>query len=425
MSMPRVSVIIPAFNQGQYLSSAIDSALNQTHRDVEVVVVDDGSTDGTGDVLPGYERDRRVRILRQTNSGVGTARNNGFNASTGSLVCFLDADDYYHPDRLARQIATFAESPGVGFAYCDIVRVDAKGAVADDYEVGRARQVTCGDIFESLLQGGYFPPHTVILRREIFERSGGFDPALGGHADLDLWLRLAGDGVHADFLPEKLAYYRLHDNSMSRDETHMRNTRRLALEKAVRAHPDRAAAALSALQNLGHDLHAANGWLKERLAEYRPYVEDESPWFTYDFVERVGDGRLNRGNPDAAAAWDVRMNGEATRALLLHPPATMTFALPDCSSGVLRGAVGLHPDVWARTGPTAFEVFLDGYPVFKRVVDPRNAAHRRWLQFEIDVPATSTPHSIAFATDALETRAHQWALWRSLRYFRTTERSAR
>jgi glycosyltransferase involved in cell wall biosynthesis len=422
--MPRVSVVIPAFNQAQFLGAAIDSALHQTHRDLEVVVVDDGSTDSTGDVLASYAQRRAVRVVRQENAGVGAARNAGFTASTGSLVCFLDADDYYHPDRIARQIDRF-ERRDVGFAYCDIVRVDAHGAVVDDYDVGRARRVVEGDIFESLLEGGYFPPHTVIVRREVFEASGGFDRALGGHADLDLWLRLAGAGVRADFLPEKLAYYRLHDASMSRDESHMRHTRRLALEKAVRAHPERAAAALSALQDLGHDLHAANRWLQDRLAEYRPYSSDQRAWFTYDFVEHVGDGRLSGGAPDAAAAWDVRIGGEASRALLLHPPATLAFVVPDAGAGVLRGAVGLHPDVWGRTGPTAFEVLLDGYPAFRRVVDPRQTAHRGWLHFEIDVPASPAPHAIALTTEALETRSHQWALWRSLRYFRTPERSAR
>src|ERR1700752_256457 len=223
--MSKVSVIIPAFNQARYLRAAIASVLDQTHADVEVIVGDDGSTDETSDVLAGYATTPGVRIVRQRNAGVGAARNAGFACSTGSLVCFLDADDYYHRERLARQVHRFAESPEIGFAYCDIVRVNADGRVADDYEVQRARTVLDGDIFESLLAGGYFPPHTVIVRRDVFERSGGFDPSLGGHADLDLWLRLSGDGVRADFLPEKLAFYRLHDSSMSRDEAHMRSTR--------------------------------------------------------------------------------------------------------------------------------------------------------------------------------------------------------
>jgi GT2 family glycosyltransferase len=419
--MPTVSVIIPAFNQGQFLATAIDSVLAQTHGDVEVVVVDDGSTDETPDVLAAYAGSRQVRVVRQANAGVGAARNAGFAASSGSLVCFLDADDYYHADRLAHQVGRFAGASEIGFGYCDIVRVDAEGTVADDYEVQRARTVLAGDIFESLLAGGYFPPHTVILRREVFERSGGFDAELGGHADLDLWLRLSGAGVRADFLPEKLAYYRVHADSMSRDQGHMRHTRRLALEKAVRAHPERAAAALSALQDLGHDLHTANRWLQSRLSDYVQFSGDAAPWTTFDFVERAAEGRV-AGSPDAVATWDVRMGDATSRALLLHPPATVSFEVPDNGRGVISGAIALHPDVWERTGPTAFAILVDGYPAFQRVVDPRQASHRGWLHFEIDVPPTSAPHSVVLSTEALETRAHQWALWRSLRYLRTSER---
>lgn len=423
--MSRVSVIIPAFNQARFLDAAIGSALRQTYGDVEVIVVDDGSTDGTGELLSAYSRTPRIRVIRQANAGVGAARNAGFAASTGSLVCFLDADDYYHEDRLTRQVGRFNDRPDVGFAYCDIVRVDADDIVADDYNVQDARTVLDGDIFESLLAGGYFPPHTVIVRRDVFERSGGFDPALGGHADLDLWLRLAGAGVRADFLPEKLAYYRLHSGGMSRDEAHMRHTRRLALEKAVRAHPARAAAALSTLQDLGHDLHEANRWLQQRLGDYAHFSGDASPWTTFDFVERVADGRLSGGAPDAVAAWDVRLGDTFARALLLHPPASLLFEIPDGGSGLISGAIGLHPDVWDRTGPTAFTLLVDGYPAFRRVVNPRQPSHRKWMHFEIDVPETDGGHSVVLSTEALETRAHQWALWRSLRYLRTSERQGR
>ena len=265
----------------------------------------------------------------------------------------------------------------------------------------------------------------MIVRREVFEKSGGFDPALGGHADLDLWLRLTGAGVRADFLPEKLAYYRLHGASMSRDQEHMRHTRRLALEKAVRAHPVRAAAALSALQDLGHDLHEANRWLQQRLGDHVHFSGDASRWTTFDFVERVADGHLSGGAPDAVATWDVRLGDSSARALLLHPPAALSFEIPDGGSGLISGAIGLHPDVWDRTGPTSFTLLVDGYPAFRRVVDPRQLSHRTWMHFEIDVPETGGTHTVVLSTEALETRAHQWALWRSLRYLRTAERQGR
>lgn len=418
--MSKVSVIIPAFNQARYLRAAIDSVRRQTYRDVELVVVDDGSTDETPDVLREYAGTPGVRTLRQQNAGVGAARNAGFAASTGSLVTFLDADDYFHPDRIAHQVGHFWSRPEIGFGYCDIIRVGANDEVADSYEVQGARLVLDGDIFDSLLMGGYFPPHTVIVRREIFEQSGGFDPALGGHADLDLWLRLSGAGVRADFLPEKLAYYRVHDGSMSRDRRHMLQTRMAALEKAVRMHPVRAAAAISALQELGHELHTANRWLQEVLSEH-VHFSDDAGWTTYDFIEHYEAGRI-AGAADAVAVWDVPTAATTTRALLLHPPATLTFELPDSGAGHIAGAVGLHPEVWNRTGPTEFDLSVDGCVSFKRIVDPRQSSHRCWLHFQLDVPASEKPHVVSLSTHAVETRAHQWALWRSLRYTRTSER---
>jgi GT2 family glycosyltransferase len=418
--MPSVSVIIPAFNQARFLAAAIESVLRQTHHDVELVIVDDGSTDDTPNLLAEYEGRSNVRVIRQQNAGVGAARNAGFVASRGALVTFLDADDYYHPERLARQVERFEKWSAIGFGYCDIIRVDVDGKVVDDYEVRTARIVLDGDIFESLLVGGYFPPHTVIVRREVFEGSGGFDPDLGGHADLDLWLRLSGSGVLADFLPEKLAYYRVHPASMSRDRAHMRQTRIRAIEKAVRAHPARAAAAMSSLQDLGEELHAANSWLQAALDDYVHFTGDGSPWMTYDFIEQLSSGGVT-GAPDAAAVWDVSLDGAPARALLLHPPATLTFEVPDAGPGVITGAIALHPNVWDLTGPTAFEIVIDGYPALRRIVDPRQTSHRRWLHFQLDVPQSTTAHVISFSTEAVESRAHQWALWRSLRYLRTSE----
>ena len=106
---------------------------------------------------------------------------------------------------------------------------------------------------------------------------------------------------------------------------------------------------------------------------------------------------------------------------MLHPPATLTFEIPDNGEGLITGALALHPNVWERTGPTAFDIVVDGYPAFRRVVDPRDASHRRWLHFQFDVPAQAAPHVVAFTTEAVETRSHQWALWRSLRYLRTSQ----
>jgi len=156
------------------------------------------------------------------------------------------------------------------------------------------------------------------------------------------------------------------------------------------------------------------------LDDYVHFSGDGAPWTTYDFIERLPSARVT-GAPDAAAVWDVTIGQTSARSLLLHPPATLTFEIPDNGEGLITGALALHPNVWERTGPTAFDVIVDGYPAFRRVVDPRDTAHRRWLHFQFDVPAQAAPHVVSFTTEAVETRSHQWALWRSLRYLRTSQ----
>src|SRR5262245_1076820 len=155
--MSRVSIVIPAYNQAAYLGEAIGSALAQTHQDVEVIVVDDGSTDATPEVCARFASDARVRTIRTANGGVAAARNRGITAASGAYLCFLDADDRYHPTKVATQAAMLDAERGIAFVYCDIVEIDEGGAPVDrQYSVGRERQLLSGDITASLLRGGYF-----------------------------------------------------------------------------------------------------------------------------------------------------------------------------------------------------------------------------------------------------------------------------
>src|SRR5262249_5718848 len=155
------------------------SALAQSHTPVEVIVVDDGSTDGTAAVLAEYKTRPNVTVIRQANAGLPAARNRGLASSRGEFVCFLDADDYLAPAFGARLSAALVDDPQAGFAYCDIQRVDRFGEIADAFSVAESRRTVNGDIFESLLVGGYFTPNSVLVRRSVLDALGGFDLHLG------------------------------------------------------------------------------------------------------------------------------------------------------------------------------------------------------------------------------------------------------
>ncbi|MBI3299551.1 MAG: glycosyltransferase [Elusimicrobia bacterium] len=209
MSAPLVSVVIPAFNAERWVPAALESVLAQDYAPLEVIVVDDGSKDGTGAAVARFGD--RVRYVRQANSGVCQARNRGAREARGKLVAFLDADDVWLPGKLKAQAARFAARPGLATCFT--------GTVAFDEATGRetllAYRLSPDLVADLLLHCTIIGnSSTVMVRREVFERVGGFDPALSNCADWDMWIRLAGAGP-VDLVPEPYVRYRLHHGSMS------------------------------------------------------------------------------------------------------------------------------------------------------------------------------------------------------------------
>jgi glycosyltransferase involved in cell wall biosynthesis len=265
--MSLISVVIPACNQARFVAEAVRSALAQTHPDVEVIVVNDGSTDQTAAVLSEFATHPQVRILTQASAGLPAARNRGLSRSGGQFVCFMDADDYLERDHLERLAAPLLRDAAVGFSYCDVQQIDEHGAPAGDYSVAASRRHLSGDILDSLLAGGYFPTPAVLLRRAMLDVIGGFDAELGPHADYELWMRAAAAGWKALYVDAKLAKSRVGPGTTNRDAGNGRQTRVAALERIVRAFPARVAASLNSLQSMATELHTANRWLREQLAD--------------------------------------------------------------------------------------------------------------------------------------------------------------
>jgi glycosyltransferase involved in cell wall biosynthesis len=223
-----VSVIIPNYNYAKYLREAIDSVLAQTYAKVEVVVVDDGSTDGSQDVIAKYG-DRITAILQQ-NQGVSAARNNGVAATHCEFVAFLDADDAWLPTKIEKQIAMFRQDPKLGLVHVGVEEVDADG-----HTIGRRLDGMSGDVSHELLLferpvvlgGG----SGLMVPRSVFEQVGGFDTRLSTSADWDLFYRI-GRKHKVGFVPECLLRYRYHGSNMHGKIHVMEHDMLLGYEKA-------------------------------------------------------------------------------------------------------------------------------------------------------------------------------------------------
>ena len=240
-----VSVVIPTFNCAAYIGAAIESALGQTHRPHEILVVDDGSTDGTEAVVATFGT--RVRYLRQANGGVAAARNTGLREASGDAIAFLDADDFWEPDKLAVQLAVFAACPDVDLVCADFSLVSERGEerqrsyVKGKYRVFRSYGLDWPDIFParleladgacvyhgrplpSLFLGNFVNTSSVLLRRRAVERAGEFSATLRTQEDYEYWLRVAAGGGVA-YVDRPLLAFRRREGQLTAADQYVRLT---------------------------------------------------------------------------------------------------------------------------------------------------------------------------------------------------------
>jgi len=199
--MPKVSAIIPVWNSAATVAQAIDSVLGQTYADLEIIAVDDGSSDDSLRVLGKYGE--RVKVLAQINRGPSAARNAGARASRGEYLAFLDADDSWMPEMLARCAGVLDSDPGCVLVYTNAVVVDGEQSVLRDSTVPseRARAPSMEDLL-----GGIWPivPSTTLMRRTAFDAVGGFAEPLRSCEDIFMWLLVRERGPFR-YLPERLA----------------------------------------------------------------------------------------------------------------------------------------------------------------------------------------------------------------------------
>lgn len=225
---PIVSVIIPCYNHGHYLPYAVNSVLAQTFTDWEAIIVDDGSTDNTGEVAAQFT-DPRIRYIYQENRGLAAARNAGIQVAQGDYLAFLDADDLWAPRFLERCLEVLGKREDIVGVYTGNYFIDHAGQVLPRTGL---RVVEPNVLYDQLLCGGFFPPCTAVIRADVVRQLGTFDTHLVGRGteDWDLWLRVTRT-YRMQGIPELLAFYRVYPGSMSTNADGMHANRMAVLTK--------------------------------------------------------------------------------------------------------------------------------------------------------------------------------------------------
>jgi glycosyltransferase involved in cell wall biosynthesis len=272
---PLVSIVIPTYNHKQYVWQAVDSALAQTYLHCEVIVVDDGSTDGTGEMLNERYGDR-IRYIYQENQGLSATRNTGTRVARGEFIHYCDADDQLLPAEVGRCLDVFREHPDATLVYSLCQRVEDDGKTPIPYEWP---PLPSGDIFCQLLTspvGNFVPQCAALMRRQAVLDAGGFNENLRAAEDWDMWLRLAARHKLV-FLPEFLARYRVRPDAMHTDPLRMA-VARLQVVQTARRYPGRERcmddAAYDRFEAGRHHQLAMVYWAQGRRADARRAFHD-------------------------------------------------------------------------------------------------------------------------------------------------------
>jgi glycosyltransferase involved in cell wall biosynthesis len=267
MSNPLVSVIIPAYNVESVFAETLTSVEQQTFRDFEAIVVDDGSTDRTAEIAERFaEKDRRFIPIRQNNGGTAAACNTALQRARGEWVAFLEADDVWFPEKLAAQLALLKAEPGANLLFTEYCSWDGKNDLGRRY--GDPRKFPEGDVGRRLIYFDLFCTSTVMVRRETLDVVGYFDTELSVCQDWELWLRIAEKGLCAKGIRQPMARYRIWPGNISRNILRLGEANVRILEKAL-ARPQPAAWR----RDYRRSLQIARGNLE--FARVRPLIETQ------------------------------------------------------------------------------------------------------------------------------------------------------
>jgi glycosyltransferase involved in cell wall biosynthesis len=239
-----VSVVVPAFNASRTIDETLRSIRSQTHRELEIIVVDDGSTDNTGAIAARHAAvDDRIKVLAQQNQGVAAARNHGWRQARSDVIAFADADDLWAPTKIERQLEVLdAGGDRIGLVYCWSVTI---GMDSEILWTSTEREAYEGDVFERMLIGNFIGNGSAaLIRRQPLIDVGGFDSGLRaadaeGCEDLLLYAKVAAR-YHFALVPEDLVGYRRTEGAMSSNGSRMLRSWAMVVDMMLNEHPDQA-----------------------------------------------------------------------------------------------------------------------------------------------------------------------------------------
>lgn len=231
MLMPKVSVVIPTYNHARYLSDALDSVLNQSYPNLEVLVIDDGSKDGTAERVKPYRS--KINYIYKENGGTSSALNLGLSLATGEYICWLSADDVFLEGKVSKQVGLMESDSNLGFSYTSFVVIDANGK--KQYTVNSAYFSDRREMVIKLMEGCFINGSSVMMRSSALKHIGNFDESLPQAHDYDLWFRFLRH-YSCGFLNEPLLAYRWHGENMSQNPNEA--CAQIVRERAKRLFPE-------------------------------------------------------------------------------------------------------------------------------------------------------------------------------------------
>jgi glycosyltransferase involved in cell wall biosynthesis len=239
---PKVSIVMPVLNGERFIEAAIQSVLAQTFRDYELIVVDDGSTDGTAQLVNAFVGKLALQYVRHDSPrGIPYSMNDGVGHATGDLISFLDHDDTWLPDFLSTQVRYLDEHPSVGMVHCDFQTIDVRGSVIEESVAKcRQRKRPSGKVFRDLFMDSFIVGNSVLIRRECLTQVGLFDESLRW-GDYHLWMRIARH-YEVDYVSKALTQYRQHPTQSTRAVPASRSDEdsvaMVAIKKIIELYPD-------------------------------------------------------------------------------------------------------------------------------------------------------------------------------------------